>query len=406
MAKKKELRKKTLSPKDQEKEEPEKPESPQYTNDEPTEPEIDKLIEDLTSLGESVEEFPAKDEKVQLEEEPLPGEGEEEPLPFEDEEPHTGEEEEPEIPKEGENNFNLCPNCGRELFSGQCLFCAERLADMEGYKEVEEETPEDEVYSLWREEMRQKGELNIIGIFCVVVASIYMIYISYPEVLQGLTGEFDLEHFTFYFFLLVIGLGALFGGFVMARHVIIYGRLFDTTFEREIYSRLEPAFAEVGGIRGDLQELYERMERMNLHMKRMEKRVLSSTNGGSADRELNSSTRYIFLMILTLAVFFYVLRAPGEYVIYVTTAMFLIWWVGITSDYRLWRVSVAWTWAFFAVFVVPVASMLSSVVFGISLMIGILGIALTLYALSYYSWAKYYVEGVAPDFLPSLKEEE
>jgi hypothetical protein len=366
-----------LSPPEQDNVNSKKAEQPPDSNGEDHEPEIDKLIEDLSSLSEPESEIPEFEEEF-LEEEA----------------------------EEIENNFNSCPNCGRELFAGECLHCVEDLEEIEDYDEEEEEEYEDDVYSRWREEMKKRGELNIIGIFCVVVSSIYIIYLSYPEVLLGLSGEFEFEHFLFHSVLLMIGLGALLGGLVMARHVIIYGRLFDTTFEKEIYSRLEPAFAEFGNIRGDLGELYDKMDRMNLHMRRMENRVLSSTNGGSTPRETGTSMRYTFLMILTLAVFLYIIRAPGLHAIYVLTALFLVWWVGVTSDFMLWKVNFSWTWAFFAVIVIPVASMLIEPVFGISIMIGIIGIALTLYALSYLTWAKYYVEGTMPQFFSSFKEEE
>jgi hypothetical protein len=297
-----------------------------------------------------------------------------------------------------------CEKCGNQLLNGECPYCFEE-SEEEIPLEDEEETDE-EIESHWRKEMRKKGELNIFGIFCVVVAAVYVIYISIPELVPVLTGEFALDHFAFYFLLLIIGMGALFGGLVMARHSIIYGRLFDTTFEKEIYSRLEPAFAEVGNIRGDILELHDKMERMNLHLERIERRAVTTDYSGIPTIARGSSLRYIFLMILTLGVFLFVLRYPADYVPYALTALFLVWWAGITSDYKLWKISVAWSWAFFALVVVPIASMLIHIIYGIGMVIGIVGIALTLYSFSYYAWAKYYVEGYSPDMLSFLGEKE
>jgi hypothetical protein len=302
--------------------------------------------------------------------------------------------------------FDKCSDCGSELIGGECLSCAQREEKEGEIAEKRKEYFEEDSYNEWRSEMKSKGELNLFGIFSVVVASIYLIYIAFPEVVSILTSEFVLERFILYFILLIIGIGALFGGFVMARHVIIYSRLFDTTFEKEIYSRLEPAFAEVGNVKADLHEMSERMERMNLNITRLEKETKNATTMGAVAVGTNGTVRYMFLMVLSLGVFFFVLRYPGDFVPYALTAMFLVWWAGITGDFRIWKVSMAWSWAFFAVIVIPITAILVDIIYGIGFTTGMIGIALTLFALSYYTWARYYVEGTTLDVLPFLGDEE
>jgi hypothetical protein len=169
---------------------------------------------------------------------------------------------------------------------------------------------------------------------------------------------------------------------------------------------LEPAFSEVGNIRGDLQGITDRMEQMNLHISRLEKETKSATQMGAVAVGSNGTVRYMFMMFLSLGVFFFVLRYPADYVPYPLTALFLVWWLGITGDFRIWKISVAWSWAFFAVFVIPMAAIFIDIIYGIGFMIGIIGVALTLYALSYYTWARYYVEGITFDIFPSLGDEK
>jgi hypothetical protein len=323
-----------------------------------------------------------------------------------DEAPDESHDETSQIIPDAINSFEMCGVCGGQLINGECLNCAKRIElerklfdeDQEGFKEDQ--------YREWKSEMRSKGELNLFGIFCIVVASIYLIYISFPPVLELLTGDFILEEFLLNFVLLIFGVGALSGGFVMARHVIIYGRLFDTTFEKEIYSRLEPAFAEVGNVKGDIQEINERMDRMTIHLKRLEIETRTATQISSVSAHSSSALRYMALMIISLGVFFFVLRYPDFYLPYAFGALFMAWWAGITSDFTLWKINVSWTWAFFAiVFVIP-ASILIDVIYGLRVVIGIMGIALSLFAFSYYTWAKYYVEGTTPSILPVLGDEE
>jgi hypothetical protein len=364
--------------------------------DETEKNENDTFLKEKGSKDIQSDEEPNIDELIQLLEEAT------EENNYQSEEitsPHAGV----SISEDFDESFKYCSNCGRELLHGECLYCAE---EMEKVEAEEYEDFEKRPHTKWRNEMRRKGELNMAGIFCVVVAAIYLIYISFPEVTLALTGDFIIEHFLFHFILLLIAIGALFGGFVMARHAIIYGRLFDTTFEKEIYSRLEPAFAEVGKVRGDFQELYDKMDRMNLHIERLERKAMVPIGSEVHTTDISAAMRYILLMGLSLGAFFFILRYPQDYVPYVLTALYLIWWAGVTSDFKLWKVSVSWTWPFFAVVVVPIASILIDIIYGIGIMIGIVGMILTIYTLSYYAWARYYVEGIAPDVLPFLGDEE
>jgi hypothetical protein len=117
-----------------------------------------------------------------------------------------------------DDSFKKCDVCGGELINGECLSCTKREEVERELFEPEDEDFEEDDYTAWRSELKSKGELNLFGIFCIVVASIYVIYISFPEVISVLTGEFVLEQFVLFFILFVMGLGALFGGFVMARH--------------------------------------------------------------------------------------------------------------------------------------------------------------------------------------------
>jgi hypothetical protein len=132
----------------------------------------------------------------------------------------------------------------------------------------------------------------------------------------------------------------------------------------------------------------------------------TATQISSVSVHSSSALRYMALMVLSLGVFFFLLNYPDFYLPYAYGALFLAWWVGITSDFTLWKVNVSWTWAFFAiVFVIP-GAILIDVIYGLRVVTGIMGIALALYAFSYYTWAKFYVEGATPSLLPIFGEDE
>ena len=99
----------------------------------------------------------------------------------------------------------------------------------------------DEQYTSWKEKMRRKGDLNPAAVFFIMTASFYVMYVSFGPIIDYFTNGIDFWGLIFYTILFTVGAGGLFGGLAMARHSIIYGRLLDSTFEKEIYSRLEPA---------------------------------------------------------------------------------------------------------------------------------------------------------------------
>ena len=80
----------------------------------------------------------------------------------------------------------------------------------------------------------------------------------------------------------------------------------------------------------------------------------------------------------------------------ISTLMFILWWFVITEEYKLWKNPTAWSLVVLPVFAVPVMSILLYVVISMGILIGLIGSFLTLYAFGYFTWARYYVEGVLP----------
>ncbi len=260
----------------------------------------------------------------------------------------------------------------------------------------------DEEYENWKDRMREKGELNVFSTLFVIAASIYIMYISFPPIVQYFTNGIDVWGLLFYIVLFIVGLGAFLGGLAMGRHTIIYGHLLDSTFEKEIYSRLEPAFEEVGKVRAENKVLYDKIERMSLYLNKINKDLgkKAQYNGNGN----GNGNRYTFLMIFTLGTLFYIFNFPLSYVPYALTSLFIIWWIGIVSEYNLWKVDFAWAWAIFPIFVVPIIALLMHIMYGIPVTVGVMGVLLVIYAMSFHTWARYYLEGVTP--LSTIKDKE
>jgi hypothetical protein len=263
----------------------------------------------------------------------------------------------------------------------------------------------DEEFESWKERLKDKGDLNPFATLFMMAASIYIMYISLPPIILYFTNGIDVWGLVFYIVLFTVGIGAFFGGIAMARHTILYGRLLDSTFEKEIYSRLEPAFEEVGKLRAENKVIYDKMDRINLYLNKMNKDIGKATKyNGNGNGNGKNGNKYNFLMVFTLGALFYIFNFPLDYVPYALTSLFIIWWIGIASEFNLWKVDFAWAWAVFPIFVVPIIALLMHIMYGIPVTVGVMGILLVIYAMSFHTWARYYLEGVSP--LRTIKDKE
>lgn len=171
----------------------------------------------------------------------------------------------------------------------------------------------------------------------------------------------------------------------------------DSMFDNEIYPRLEPALEEVAEVQARLEDIDERIDRVNLNFVRYKRHPpVDEFPALSIDSKITMFLKFIVTINITIGVLLYVLIFPGNYAPYVFTMMFVLWWVVITEEYKLWKTATAWAWAILPIFTVPVISILLFVVINIGMLIGLIGIFLIIYGYGYFTWARYYVEGSLP----------
>lgn len=244
---------------------------------------------------------------------------------------------------------------------------------------------------------KQSSAVNIIGVFCIVAVAIYLMYLSAEPIYNNLMVEMDFEVFVPNLIIFLLGFGALYGGISAAKNSIIFDHFLNSTFETEIYQRLEPAFEEMADTQVRLEEIEIKMDRLNLNIQRYKRHPpVSEFPSLSIEGKISLFMKIVVLINITIGIFLYTLRFPGEYAPYVFTLLFILWWFVITEEYKLWKNPTAWALVVLPVFAVPVMSILLYVVISIGILIGLIGSFLTLYAFGYFTWARYYVEGVLP----------
>ncbi len=276
--------------------------------------------------------------------------------------------------------------------------------EMKGVLDDAEEIPLDYPEEEWKtgpekKTTRRNSAISLVGIFCIMTIAIYLMFITVGVIYDCFTIDMDFNILWPNALLFILGFGALYGGMYVAKNSIIYDHFLDSMFDNEIYPRLEPALEEVAEVQARLEDIDERIDRVNLNFVRYKRHPpVEEYPSLSIDSKINMFLKFIVTINITIGVLLYVLTFPGSYnyAPYLFTMMFVLWWVVITEEYKLWKTSTAWAWAILPIFTVPVISILLSVIINIGILIGIVGIFLMIYVYGYFTWARYYVEGSLP----------
>jgi len=80
----------------------------------------------------------------------------------------------------------------------------------------------------------------------------------------------------------------------------------------------------------------------------------------------------------------------------VLTLLYVIWWIAVTAEYDLWKISKSWTWVLVPILIVPTVSIVADILAGSYMLLAWMAIGLVVYTSAYYLWGRYLVHGVLP----------
>lgn len=256
-------------------------------------------------------------------------------------------------------------------------------------------------------ELHTKGTfstLDKIGSVCLLLASLFLINSSGTPIIEFLRGEIQLDILVIIpdIIFLIIGIFALIVSIRMIKKSIVFEQFLDMGFEEGIYARFEPILREIASAQSETKVINERLDTMNLNIDKLRKRSVELKFGNSnafgidISAQISRFLRLVLLINITLAVFIYLLTFTREFTPTLLTVMFIIWWLEITYDFNLWHRNSAYIWVFFPVLTIPVTAILSAIILGHDLLIGVMMLVLAAYSTAYYSWSRYVVEGMLP----------
>lgn len=104
-------------------------------------------------------------------------------------------------------------------------------------------------------------------------------------------------------------------------------------------------------------------------------------------------TKILVLIVFTFSSLVYATEFPMGFVHYFILGMYLIWWIVLTAEYKLFEKTEAWVFAVAPVMIIPTLGIIMTDTIGINNMIGILFFGMFVYAYSYFTWASYTTTG-------------
>jgi hypothetical protein len=316
--------------------------------------------------------------------------------------------------EEPETETEECPNCSFMVKKGvECPFCSKpdpeteevtKVAESEIDEALEAETlppldiDEPRTSPLIDKKVTKRNlRVNLMGVVCIFIISVYLMYISALSMYVSFFIDVNIIQFCASIVIFLLSFWAFYGGITVAKNSIVYDHFLDSLFENEVYPRLEPAMEEVAEIQARLDQIDGRMERMSLNIARQKQHPpLEAAPLAAIDGKISMFLKFIVIINLTIGILLYALSFPGRYAPYIFTLIFILWWLVITEEYKLWKSPIAWVWAILPIFTVPVMAILLYYVISIGVLIGLIGVFLTVYAYTYYAWARYHVEGMLP----------
>jgi len=253
-----------------------------------------------------------------------------------------------------------------------------------------------------RDRQARKTNISLLerfGVVSMILASIYLIYKSIFPIIFNITGDFDKSDFIANLIILAIGIGVLYGAIVFVRRTMLYTQSIDLMFE-DLYPKIEPVLREAASIQVDLEMMGSRLDAMNTSIGHLKKQMqtpdVCAGTGIAVGTSVTTFLHLVMLVNITLGVFMFLLQYPRWYVPYVLTLLYVIWWLAVTAEYDLWKVSGSWVWVFVPILIIPTISILTDILAGSYMLIAWMAIGLVAYTSAYYLWSRYLIQGILP----------
>ncbi|MDY6865510.1 MAG: hypothetical protein SVY15_06020 [Halobacteriota archaeon] len=260
-------------------------------------------------------------------------------------------------------------------------------------------------------QVRSMPLLEQIGLIGAIIAAVFLLAFSVFSLIIDLTFQFNLIGALIDVIFLTIGSFAVFYPVRMFGKTLYYERMSDYAFENGVYKRMEPVLRKVAEVQVDVSEVETQLDVMNRKVQTILEEQAKAQSRPEIDKMILPGTsiafviRTIFMVVITMSGFMYMVEFPFNISHYATLIFYVIWWLFISSEFKLFDRTTAWLVVIIPILLVPVGVMLLDIIFfQINEVIGLFFVFLALYAFLYYLWALYETKGTLPFSSPDIKE--
>ena len=166
----------------------------------------------------------------------------------------------------------------------------------------------------------------------------------------------------------------------------------DSAFEEGLYTKLEPVLSSIAEVGVNVADIEKRMDHLSFKLED----VSTQKEAQTVAHHGNFIMKSIFVLNLSLGVIIFLSINPLAGIHFILTAVYLVWWFLITSEFKLYNNAQAWYFCFGIIIFIPMSTVILNAFFNLRVMMSILFMGIAIFALIYYSWCTYITKGELP----------
>jgi hypothetical protein len=209
--------------------------------------------------------------------------------------------------------------------------------------------------------------------------------------------------------LIVFAMGIALGYFSIRiyKNSVYYEGLVNSAFDEGVYARLEPVLRKVAETHVEMESLETRLNVIDRKVQTVIDEQVKSEPQLEVEKAIAPGTsmgfiiKTIFLAIITMSGFLSILATNlPRFIIYLAIlAFYILWWLLISQEFKLFNNTEAWVMIFAPIVIVPFGYIildLTQTVKNPNNLVVLFYLCLALYVFLYFCWAVYETKGTLP----------
>lgn len=240
----------------------------------------------------------------------------------------------------------------------------------------------------------------------IIIAIFIMGYAIFSLLIDLLLLKFNWLAIVIDLISLAIGLALSYFSIRIYKKTIYYEGLVNSAFDEGVYARLEPVLKKVAETHVEMESVENRLNVIDRKVQTVIDEQVKSEPKLEIERAIAPGTsmgfiiKTIFLAIITMSGFLSILATnlPNFLIYFAILAFYILWWLLISHEFKLFNNTAAWVMIFGPIIVVPVGYMILDLSHAIKSnnLIALFYFCLALYVFLYFCWAVYETKGTLP----------